>query len=53
MFPNHLSKFKRIQYDSYPTREGTMFQNIKPGERYDFLYRSLIPKKIDNLIVGG
>ncbi|WP_197089642.1 FAD-dependent oxidoreductase [Bacillus sp. SA1-12] len=36
-----------------PAGEGTLLQYLKPGEWYDIPYRSLIPKKIDNLIVGG
>ncbi|WP_062105356.1 FAD-dependent oxidoreductase [Bacillus niameyensis] len=36
-----------------PAGEGTIIQNLKPGEWYDIPYRSLIPKDLDNLIVGG
>ncbi|WP_299094554.1 FAD-dependent oxidoreductase [uncultured Metabacillus sp.] len=36
-----------------PAGEGTLLQHLKPGEWYDIPYRSLIPKNIDNLIVGG
>jgi hypothetical protein len=36
-----------------PAGEGTIIQRLEPGEWYDIPFRSLIPKKIDNLIIGG
>ncbi|AJY75611.1 FAD-dependent oxidoreductase [Paenibacillus beijingensis] len=36
-----------------PNGEGTVMQHLKPGEWYDIPYRCLIPRKIENLLVGG
>ncbi len=36
-----------------PDGEGTVIQRIPPGEWYDIPYRSLVPLKIDNLLIGG
>lgn len=36
-----------------PAGEGTIIQHLKPGEWYDIPFRSLIPQKIDNLVIGG
>jgi len=36
-----------------PVGEGTIIQHLEPGEWYDIPFRSLIPEKLDNLIIGG
>ncbi|PYI56272.1 FAD-dependent oxidoreductase [Paenibacillus flagellatus] len=36
-----------------PDGEGTILQYLPEGEWYDIPFRSLVPKKIDNLLVGG
>lgn len=36
-----------------PTGEGTIIQRLKEGEWYDIPLRSLIPLKVQNLLVGG
>jgi hypothetical protein len=36
-----------------PNGEGTIMQHLQPGEWYDIPYRCLVPKKIENLLVGG
>ncbi|GAA3407881.1 FAD-dependent oxidoreductase [Paenibacillus hodogayensis] len=36
-----------------PTGSGTVIQSLKLGEWYDIPLRSLIPLKLDNLLVGG
>lgn len=36
-----------------PTGSGTIIRKLKPGEWYDIPLRSLIPLKLDNLLVGG
>ncbi|WP_239624830.1 FAD-dependent oxidoreductase [Paenibacillus sp. H1-7] len=36
-----------------PTGSGTIIQSLKPGEWYDIPLRSLIPLKIENLLIGG
>lgn len=36
-----------------PAGEGTLLQHLAPGEWYDIPFRSLLPRKIENLIVGG
>lgn len=36
-----------------PDGGGTVIKRLPPGESYDIPYRSLVPKKIDNLLVAG
>jgi hypothetical protein len=36
-----------------PTGEGTIIHRLKPGEWYEIPLRSLIPKKLENLLIGG
>jgi len=36
-----------------PDGGGTVIKRLAPGESYDIPYRSLVPKKIDNLLVAG
>jgi len=36
-----------------PLGEGTVIKRLKPGEFYDIPYRAIVPRKIDNLLVGG
>lgn len=36
-----------------PTGSGTIIRKLKPGEWYDIPLRSLIPLKLNNLLVGG
>ncbi len=36
-----------------PSGKGTMLKKIKPGQAYDIPLRSLIPLKVDNLLVAG
>lgn len=36
-----------------PDGGGTVLKHLKPGESYDIPYRSLVPKKIDNLLIAG
>ncbi len=36
-----------------PDGEGTVIKKLKPGEWYDIPYRSLVPLKVDNLLIGG
>lgn len=36
-----------------PNGEGTVIKYLQPGEWYEIPYRCLIPKSIENLIVGG
>ena len=36
-----------------PNGEGTVIRRLKPGEWYEIPFRCLIPRKIENLLVGG
>ena len=36
-----------------PTGAGTVGKGLPPGESYDIPYRSLVPLKIDNLLIAG
>jgi hypothetical protein len=36
-----------------PTGEGTVIQRLPPGEFYEVPYRCLVPKGVDNLLVGS
>jgi hypothetical protein len=36
-----------------PTGEGTVIQRLPPGEFYEVPYRCLLPKKVDNLLIGA
>jgi hypothetical protein len=36
-----------------PTGEGTVIQRVPPGEYYEVPYRCLVPKDVENLIVGS
>ncbi len=36
-----------------PTGEGTIIKRVEPGKWYDIPYRSIVPLKIDNLLIGG
>jgi hypothetical protein len=36
-----------------PDGGGTVLKHLKPGESYTIPYRSLVPKKIDNLLIAG
>jgi hypothetical protein len=36
-----------------PNGEGTILRHLKPGEWYDIPFRCLVPKKIENLLIGG
>jgi hypothetical protein len=36
-----------------PTGEGTVIQHLAPGEFYEVPYRCLVPKNVDNLLIGS
>jgi hypothetical protein len=36
-----------------PTGEGTVIQRLPPGEFYEVPYRCLVPKNVDNLLIGA
>ncbi len=36
-----------------PTGEGTVIQRLPPGEFYEVPYRCLVPKGVDNLLIGS
>ncbi|CAG7598547.1 hypothetical protein PAESOLCIP111_00235 [Paenibacillus solanacearum] len=36
-----------------PDGEGTILKHLPPGEWYDIPFRTLVPKKIQNLLIGG
>jgi hypothetical protein len=36
-----------------PTGEGTVIQHLPPGEFYEVPYRCLVPKNVDNLLIGS
>lgn len=36
-----------------PDGAGTVIRHLRPGESYDIPYRSIVPLKIDNLLVAG
>ncbi|MFK7692497.1 FAD-dependent oxidoreductase [Paenibacillus sp. HJGM_3] len=36
-----------------PAGTGTIIQSLPPGEWYDIPYRTLVPRKIENLLIGG
>ncbi|MNI57443.1 FAD dependent oxidoreductase [compost metagenome] len=36
-----------------PNGEGTVIKYLKPGEWYEIPFRCLVPKRIENLLVGG
>lgn len=36
-----------------PTGSGTIIQSLQPGEWYDIPFRTLIPRHIENLLIGG
>ena len=36
-----------------PTGEGTVIQHLPPGEFYEVPYRCLVPKNVDNLLIGA
>lgn len=49
----------RIARGSYPVDihnpdgAGTVIRHLRPGESYDIPYRSIVPLKIDNLLIAG
>ena len=36
-----------------PTGEGTVIRRLPPGEYYEVPYRCLVPKNVDNLLIGS
>jgi hypothetical protein len=36
-----------------PTGEGTLIRRLPPGEFYEVPYRCLVPKNVDNLLIGS
>jgi hypothetical protein len=36
-----------------PTGEGTVIQRLPPGEFYEVPYRCLVPRNVDNLLIGS
>jgi hypothetical protein len=36
-----------------PTGSGLLYQKLPPGEYYEIPYRCLVPKKVDNLLIGS
>jgi hypothetical protein len=36
-----------------PAGEGTILQYLLPGEYYEVPYRCLVPKHVDNLLIGS
>jgi hypothetical protein len=36
-----------------PDGEGTILKHLPEGEWYDIPFRTLVPKKIENLLIGG
>jgi len=36
-----------------PTGEGTVIQRLPPGEWYEVPYRCLVPREVDNLLIGS
>ena len=36
-----------------PTGEGTVIQRLPPGEFYEVPYRCLVPRNVDNLVIGS
>jgi hypothetical protein len=36
-----------------PTGEGTVIQHLPPGEFYEVPYRCLVPRNVDNLLIGA
>ncbi|CAG7617078.1 FAD-dependent oxidoreductase [Paenibacillus allorhizosphaerae] len=36
-----------------PDGEGTILKHLPPGEWYDIPFRTLVPKKVQNLLIGG
>jgi hypothetical protein len=36
-----------------PTGEGTVIQRLPPGEFYEVPYRCLVPRNVDNLVIGA
>ena len=36
-----------------PTGEGTVIQHVPPGEYYEVPYRCLVPRNVDNLLIGA
>lgn len=36
-----------------PTGEGTIIRRLPPGEFYEIPYRCLVPREVDNLLIGG
>jgi hypothetical protein len=36
-----------------PTGEGTVIQRLPPGEFYEVPYRCLVPREVDNLLIGS
>jgi hypothetical protein len=36
-----------------PTGEGTVIQHLSPGEFYEVPYRCLVPRNVDNLLIGA
>jgi hypothetical protein len=36
-----------------PTGSGTLLQRLPPGEAYDIPLRSLLPQRVENLVVAG
>jgi hypothetical protein len=52
-FPDGIARSNYPVDIHSPTGEGTLIQRLAPGEFYEVPYRCLVPKSVDNLVVGS
>jgi len=52
-FPDGIAR-SRYPVDIHsPTGEGTVIRHLPPGEYYEVPYRCLLPRNVDNLLIGS
>jgi hypothetical protein len=52
-FPDGIARSNYPVDIHSPTGEGTVIQRLPPGEYYEIPYRCLVPRDIENLVIGS
>jgi hypothetical protein len=52
-FPDAIARANYVIDIHNPAGTGTVIKQVPPGEWYDVPYRSLVPRGVENLLVGG
>lgn len=52
-FPDGIARSNYPVDIHSPTGEGTLLQRLPPGEFYEVPYRCLVPRGVDNLLIGS